>query len=176
MAHEVGSGTRAWADNQRSASASVYGWGKMSLRLRHTLRLSANRFSAGLSASTQSRTTQDWHSNLKSVVIPFGRLTFTPTGARPQCSTSARRFPRVRVGRGVRLHSQQLLLQTFGFFNDTNYLTLFEMNLFAVDSYDGALLVGEYLEQPTSQDRRRNARKDSEYRSGPFIGNVALCQ
>src|SRR5437773_1453614 len=104
------------------------------------------------------------------------RLTFTPTGARPQCSTSARRFPRVRVGRGVRLHSQQLLLQTFGFFNDTNYLTLFEMNLFAVDSYDGALLVGEYLEQPTSQDRRRNARKDSEYRSGPFIGNVALCQ
>src|SRR5437762_842961 len=88
MAHEVGSGTRAWADNQRSASASVYGWGKMSLRLRHTLRLSANRISAGLSASTQSRTTQDWHSNLKSVAIPFGRLTSRFRRAPP----AARRF------------------------------------------------------------------------------------
>src|SRR5437773_10130845 len=99
MAHEVGSGTRAWADNQRSASASVYGWGKMSLRLRHTLRLSANRISAGLSASTQSRTTQDWHSNLKSVAIPFGRLTFALWRAE---EGAQRRYASVAHQRAVR--------------------------------------------------------------------------
>src|SRR6267378_597440 len=62
IAQCVGSAMDSRNENHQSASASSYGCGNLCVRLRHTLRLFANRSSAPLSLRTQSRTTHLAHS------------------------------------------------------------------------------------------------------------------